>query len=110
MTEKIKLHINNDDLVEEITKSRDADKLTTNAVNFFKKITDYNVDRLPYSDSGARKKCAELVMLNLIKYWRILDSKNLSDVFTYFMQIAKRSCAKWFEPVHKNRQSRLCCP
>ena len=97
-----KLDIPNKSFADEIVQSIEKNELTPKAIDYFVKLANHAIRKLPFNDPRDREDCIQSALLDLTKYWRNFDIQYSSNAFAYFTQMAKNGYAKEFKKIHKN--------
>jgi len=96
---KTKNYLNNKDLHNAMSESKDLDKLTPTAEKMLILLAERAINRMSYVNSDDRDDCLQFAMLDLLKYWRGFNPE-YPNAFAYFTEIAKRGYAKGWNKIH----------
>lgn len=94
-----KNYLNNKDLYNEIVKSKEQDKLTSDAENMLILLAERAIRKMRYVNDMDREDCLQFALLDMLKYWRNFNPK-YPNAFAYFTEIAKRGYAKGWNKIH----------
>lgn len=94
-------YITNDELYEELKKSKEQNELTKKAVELFMLLSKKFTDSLPFNDEFLREEACSQATMDLIMYWRSFKPDEYTNAFAYFTQITKNGSAKGFNKAYK---------
>ena len=96
---KTKNYLNNKDLHDAMSESKNLDKLTQTAEKMLILLAERAINRMSYVNKDDRDDCLQFAMLDLLKYWRGFNPE-YPNAFAYFTEIAKRGYAKGWNKIH----------
>ena len=99
---KTKNYLNNKDLHDEMSESKNLDKLTPTAEKMLILLAERAINRMSYVNKDDRDDCLQFAMLDLLKYWRGFNPV-YPNAFAYFTEIAKRGYAKGWNKIHPQK-------
>lgn len=99
---KTKNYLNNKDLHDAMSQSKDLDKLTPTAEKMLILLAERAINRMSYVNKDDRDDCLQFAMLDLLKYWRGFNPV-YPNAFAYFTEIAKRGYAKGWNKIHPQK-------
>ena len=99
---KTKNYLNNKDLHNAISESKDLDKLTPTAEKMLILLAERAINRMSYVNPDDRQDCLQFALLDLLKYWRGFKPE-YPNAFAYFTEIAKRGYAKGWNKIHPQK-------
>lgn len=99
---KKKNYLNNKDLYNEIVKSKEAGKLTTNAEKMLVLLAERTIRKLKYVNEDDRQDCLQFALLDLLKYWQNFNPE-YKNAFAYYTEIAKRGYAKGWNKIYPTK-------
>jgi DNA-directed RNA polymerase specialized sigma subunit len=99
---KTKNYLNNKDLHNAMSESKNLDKLTPTAEKMLILLAERAINRMSYVNSDDRDDCLQFAMLDLLKYWRSFNPE-YPNAFAYFTEIAKRGYAKGWNKIHPQK-------
>jgi hypothetical protein len=99
---KTKNYLNNKDLHDAMSESKDLDKLTPTAEKMLILLAERAINRMSYVNKDDRDDCLQFAMLDLLKYWRGFNPV-YPNAFAYFTEIAKRGYAKGWNKIHPQK-------
>ena len=99
---KTKNYLNNKDLHEAMSESKNLDKLTPTAEKMLILLAERAINRMSYVNKDDRDDCLQFAMLDLLKYWRGFNPV-YPNAFAYFTEIAKRGYAKGWNKIHPQK-------
>ena len=99
---KTKNYLNNKDLHDAMSESKELDKLTPTAEKMLILLAERAINRMSYVNKDDRDDCLQFAMLDLLKYWRGFHPV-YPNAFAYFTEIAKRGYAKGWNKIHPQK-------
>jgi len=99
---KTKNYLNNKDLHDAMSESKNLDKLTTTAEKMLILLAERAINRMSYVNKDDRDDCLQFAILDLLKYWRGFNPV-YPNAFAYFTEIAKRGYAKGWNKIHPQK-------
>lgn len=96
---KTKNYLNNKDLHDAMSESKELDKLTPIAEKMLILLAERAINRMSYVNPDDRDDCLQFAILDLLKYWRGFNPV-YPNAFAYFTEIAKRGYAKGWNKIH----------
>ena len=99
---KTKNYLNNKDLHDAISESKNLDKLTPTAEKMLMLLAERAINRMSYVNPDDRQDCLQFALLDLLKYWRGFKPE-YPNAFAYFTEIAKRGYAKGWNKIHPQK-------
>jgi len=99
---KTKNYLNNKDLHDAMSESKNLDKLTPTAEKMLILLAERAINRMSYVNKDDRDDCLQFAMLDLLKYWRGFNPV-YPNAFAYFTEIAKRGYAKGWNKIHPQK-------
>jgi DNA-directed RNA polymerase specialized sigma subunit len=99
---KTKNYLNNKDLHDAMSESKNMDKLTPTAEKMLILLAERAINRMSYVNKDDRDDCLQFAMLDLLKYWRGFNPV-YPNAFAYFTEIAKRGYAKGWNKIHPQK-------
>jgi hypothetical protein len=99
---KTKNYLNNKDLHDAMSESKELDKLTPTAEKMLILLAERAINRMSYVNKDDRDDCLQFAMLDLLKYWRGFNPV-YPNAFAYFTEIAKRGYAKGWNKIHPQK-------
>ena len=99
---KTKNYLNNKDLHNAISESKDLDRLTPTAEKMLILLAERAINRMSYVNPDDRQDCLQFALLDLLKYWRGFKPE-YPNAFAYFTEIAKRGYAKGWNKIHPQK-------
>ena len=99
---KTKNYLNNKDLHDAMSESKDLDKLTPTAEKMLILLAERAINRMSYVNKDDRDDCLQFAMLDLLKYWRGFNPV-YPNAFAYVTDIAKRGYAKGWNKIHPQK-------
>lgn len=99
-------YINNKELLSEIIKSKEQNKLTPRSVELLWKIAKESNKRLKYKEPKDKEDCISSAMLDLLRYWNRFNPEKSTNAFAFFTQIAKNGFTKGWNELHPVKQSK----
>ena len=100
-----KVYLRNKDLLAEIIKSKEQDKLTPEAVQMLIMLSERAIRKLKYRNPEDRNDCLSFAQLDLFKYWDRFNPEKSTNAFAYFTQIAKKGYAKGWNKLYPKKYS-----
>lgn len=100
-----KLNIDKNEFFNEIKKSKEQDKLTDKAVDFFIKMAVHGVrhGNLHYQDQRDEEDCIQAALCECLKHWKNFDETQFSDPFSFFSSVIFNGYANQFKIIHRHR-------
>lgn len=98
-------YVRNDDLRNELIKSKEQGELTETAVCMIMQIAEKLSLKLKYTDPQDREDCVAYAIMDCIKYWRGYDPNITKNAFAYMTTICTNGFAKGWRALGK-----LKCP
>lgn len=95
-------HVKNTDLRNEIIKSKNADKLTPEALNMFILMAKKFSTKLNYVYAEDREDCISFAIMDCYQYWRGYDPEKSQNAFAYFTQVIKNGFGKGWRKLYGN--------
>ena len=99
---KTKNYLNNKDLHDAMSESKELDKLTPTAEKMLILLAERAINRMSYVNKDDRDDCLQFAMLDLLKYWRGFNPV-YPNACAYFTEIAKRGYAKGWNKIHPQK-------
>lgn len=99
---KTKNYLNNKDLHDAMSESKELNKLTPTAEKMLILLAERAINRMSYVNKDDRDDCLQFAMLDLLKYWRGFNPV-YPNAFAYFTEIAKRGYAKGWNKIHPQK-------
>jgi hypothetical protein len=96
---KVKNYLNNKDLHNAISESKEIGKLTPTAEKMLILLAERAINRMSYVNPDDRQDCLQFALLDLLKYWKNFNP-DYPNAFAYFTEIAKRGYAKGWNKIH----------
>ncbi len=93
-------YISNSLLLEEITKSKQQDKLTPELEKMFILLANRVIKKMKYYNPIDKEDCLSTAILQLFLNWRGFDLK-YTNPFAYFTEICKRGIARGYNDLYK---------
>lgn len=98
-----KEYLSNQDLLDEIIKSKQQDELTKTATIYFQIMIENIGTRLKYKNRMDLDDCKQEAFLNILKYWKKFDETKTTNAFSYFTQVIKTGYAIGFNKYYKKK-------
>lgn len=99
---KTKNYLNNKDLHNAMSESKELGKLTKTAENMLILLAERAINRMSYVNPDDRQDCLQFALLDLLKYWKNFNPE-YPNAFAYFTEIAKRGYAKGWNKIHPQK-------
>lgn len=95
--------VNNDELREELIKSKSRGELTRRCIQLFEQMVHKLQNGLPYNDPEDRKDCFQAAMLDVARYWQNYDPEKSPNPFSYFTSTIINGLAKGWKKVNPEK-------
>jgi len=94
-------YVRNADLLAEILKSKEQDKLTDEAAKMFVQIATKMSAMLKYNNPDDREDCISTAVLDCLRYWRNFDPNITQNAFAFFTSVIRNGYAKGWRQLGK---------
>lgn len=94
-------YVRNADLLAEIMKSKEQDKLTDEAAKMFVQIATKMSTMLKYNNPDDREDCISAAVLDCLRYWRNFDPTITKNAFAFFTSVIRNGYAKGWRQLGK---------
>ena len=98
-------YLTDEQLLSEIKKSKDRNKITDNLALMLYEIAERSNRKLSYKDESDREDCIMGALEILLNKWHKFDINKGQKPFAYYTQIAKHGFAKSWKDLHKIKTS-----
>ena len=104
---KKKNYLNNKDIMAELRKCHEQDKMTDEFAKMIMLLADRYGSRFEYSDySGHIEDMKSSAVLNVVRAWRSFDLEKYDNPFAYFTQAIKHNFWQYASQEKKHRLNR----
>jgi len=100
-------YVSNKELLQEIIKSKEENKLTPRAMELLIKMSREISRVFKYKYEEDREDCISYAIEDILKYWRNFDPAKSTNAFSYFTQMCKNGMAKGWRalyPIKSNKK------
>lgn len=99
-------YLKNEDLLNELIKSNEHDKLTDTAICMFQDMIKNIMRPLSYKYIEDKEDCQQQAMLDILVGWRTFNVNHpKGNAFSYFTQTIKNGIAKGWNEIHDIKSS-----
>lgn len=98
-------YVDNKDLLREIIKSKEQDKLTPRAAEMLVKMANEISKVFKYKYEEDRQDCIAAAIEDCLKYWRSFNPEKSTNAFAYYTQMIKNGAAKGWRELYPVKAS-----
>lgn len=95
------IYLKNKDFYAEILKSKELDRLTTNAENMMILLGNRTIKKMRYYNNADKEDCLQTGLCIMFTNWRNFDEKKSQNAFAYFTEVFKRGIAKGYNDLNR---------
>lgn len=97
------IYLKNKDLLREIIKSKEEEKLTDEAMRMLMLLLDKISSSFSYELEDDKQDCKAFAVLDLLMYWKGFKPEKSSNAFSYYTSIILNGLYKGWNHLHPRK-------